>query len=65
MSVALTSAPGERVLFCKGAVEEMLEVCTRVEVGDEYRPITPELTAALRHRRDRLNEDGQLTSGTW
>lgn len=58
MSVVLRREGRERVLFCKGAVEEMLEICTRVEEADAAVPMSEELKAQLALLRDRLNEDG-------
>ena len=58
MSVVLTRGKKERVLYCKGAVEEMLEICTRLEDQGQSKPLTPERREQLKTLRDRLNEDG-------
>lgn len=46
MSVVVDDA-GSDLIVTKGAVEEVLSVCTTVLVGDEYRAITPGLVAAV------------------
>ncbi|MCX6955005.1 MAG: magnesium-translocating P-type ATPase [Verrucomicrobia bacterium] len=58
MSVVLFRVKTEPMLFCKGAVEEMLEICTQVEEGGQVRPLTEESRRELKAVRDRLNEDG-------
>jgi Mg2+-importing ATPase len=58
MSVILEDAAGRHVLLCKGAVEEVLAVCTRVEVRGEVLPRTPEHDERRRGMIDRLNEEG-------
>ncbi len=58
MSVVLTRSKKERVLFCKGAVEEMLDICTQVEDDGHISKLSKELRDQLKALRDRLNEDG-------
>jgi Mg2+-importing ATPase len=58
MSVVLERSRKERILFCKGAVEEMLDVCTRVEDAGHVALLSAEFRAQLKVLRDRLNEDG-------
>ncbi len=58
MSVVLTRSKKERVLFCKGAVEEMLDICTHVEDDGHIVKVSDELRQQLKALRDRLNEDG-------
>lgn len=58
MSVILQLAGEEHTLFCKGAVEEMLEICAFVERDGEAVPLCKELREELKALRDRLNEDG-------
>ena len=60
MSVMLTrpGPPAERRLFCKGAVEEMLDCCCFVEDGRGIRPISEEMRQELVTLRDKLNEEG-------
>ena len=58
MSVVLQKSKQEHILICKGAVEEMLDICTRVEDGGRVLVISPALRDELKALRDRLNEDG-------
>lgn len=58
MSVVLTRGKRERVLYCKGAVEEMLDICTQVEMDGRVVPMTGEVREQLKTLRTRLNEDG-------
>jgi Mg2+-importing ATPase len=58
MSVVLTRSQKEHTLICKGAVEEMLEICSQVEEEGRAQNLTPEFRGKLRELRDRLNEDG-------
>lgn len=48
----------EHILICKGAVEEMLNVCGNASYGEEVLPLTPELLRRLRAVTSELNEDG-------
>ena len=43
MSVVLRDKTGKRQLITKGAVEEILSICSFIEIDGEVRPITPEL----------------------
>lgn len=58
MSVVLTRSKHEHLLLCKGAVEEMLEICSEVEEDGVARPASAERRAQLKGLRDQLNEDG-------
>lgn len=58
MSVVLQRGKEPPVLYCKGAVEEMLEICTAVENDSQIVPVTEQLRDQLKAVRDRLNEDG-------
>ncbi len=58
MSVVLTKSRKEHVLICKGAVEEMLDICSHVEDEGLTKPLTPEFRDQLKALRDHLNEDG-------
>lgn len=58
MSVVLTQSKNEPVLFCKGAVEEMLEICSQVEDSGQAKPLSDEYREQLKTLRDQLNEDG-------
>ncbi|MBR2751990.1 MAG: magnesium-translocating P-type ATPase [Clostridiales bacterium] len=43
MSVVLRDPNGKRQLVTKGAVEEILSICSFIEIDGEVKPITPEL----------------------
>lgn len=58
MSVVVTDGQGEQLLVCKGAVEEMLAICTQARTGDVVEPMTEEKRLAIRTMTNRLNEDG-------
>jgi Mg2+-importing ATPase len=45
-------------LICKGAVEEILSVCTRVQRGDQTEPLTPEMLTGVRAVTADLNAEG-------
>lgn len=57
MSVVLKKDK-EHVLICKGAVEEILDICSRVEDRGVVEIISPELRQQLKDLRDQLNEEG-------
>lgn len=58
MSVVVAEHDHHHLLICKGALEETLAVCTRVQHGETTEPITPALLAEMREITDSLNEQG-------
>ena len=58
MSVVVEDETGLNTLICKGAVEEVLSVCTRVEVKGEVIEVLPEHDAKRRQLADELNGQG-------
>ena len=58
MSVVVEDETGLNTLICKGAVEEVLGLCTRVEVKGEVIEILPEHDAKRRSLADDLNGQG-------
>ncbi|HEX5353063.1 MAG TPA: magnesium-translocating P-type ATPase [Rhodanobacteraceae bacterium] len=58
MSVVLTSGGGEDLLVCKGAVEEMLSICTFAREGNREIPLTDHRRDSIRAMTHELNEDG-------
>jgi Mg2+-importing ATPase len=58
MSVVVAEHDGGHLLLCKGAVDEVLNVCTKVRHGDNEEPLTPELLQRVRAVTAELNEEG-------
>ncbi|MGE7137350.1 magnesium-translocating P-type ATPase [Luteibacter sp. NPDC031894] len=58
MSVVVADGEGEQLLVCKGAVEEMLAICTQARTGNVVEAMTEDKRAAIRSMTRRLNEDG-------
>lgn len=58
MSVVLQKGKEDPLLICKGAVEEMLDVCTQIEDAGTIRDIGEEYRNQLKTLRNQLNEDG-------
>jgi Mg2+-importing ATPase len=58
MSVIVEDQEGLNTLICKGAVEEVLAQCTRVEVQGEIIQVLPEHDAMRRKLADDLNGQG-------
>ncbi|MBE7539181.1 MAG: magnesium-translocating P-type ATPase [Opitutaceae bacterium] len=58
MSVVLQRGREDPVLYCKGAVEEMLEISTQLEDEGRVVPLDDDSVTRLKRLRDQLNEDG-------
>ena len=58
MSVVVAEHDAHHLLITKGAVEEMLAVCTQVRHGEAVEPLTPELLQRIRTVTADLNEEG-------
>jgi P-type Mg2+ transporter len=58
MSVVLRQPGDVHLLYCKGAVEEMLQICAQVEEGDRVSPLTDVMREHLKRLRNELNDDG-------
>src|SRR6202171_6497359 len=58
MSVIVTNPSRERLLICKGAIEEVFSICTQVAVADEIVPLTNTLRDQANAVVRALNEDG-------
>jgi len=58
MSVVLQNGDGKRQLVTKGAVEEMLAVCTFAEYQGNVVPLTENIKNEVKEMVRRLNEDG-------
>jgi P-type Mg2+ transporter len=58
MSVILEREKQQHALICKGAVEELLAVCSSVNIGGKVVPLSPELTRQVSQVRNDMNEEG-------
>ena len=58
MSVVVADKAGKTQIITKGAVEEMLSICTHAEYNGQAQPLTDERRAEILSRVDSLNEDG-------
>ena len=58
MSVVVSGNDGQHLLVCKGAVEEMLSICSRARIGGEVIELTDERRREIRAMTRDLNEDG-------
>jgi Mg2+-importing ATPase len=58
MSVVVSDGDGQDLLVCKGAVEEMLSICSYAKAGDDILPMTEVQRAGIKAMTHRLNEDG-------
>ncbi len=58
LSTVVQDRNGKTQMVTKGAVEEMLSICTYVEIDKEVKPLTDELKARVLAKVDELNDDG-------
>ena len=58
MSVVVSELEDHHELICKGAVEEILTICTRVRHGEQTVPMTEETLNRVRQITADLNEEG-------
>ncbi|MDR1996245.1 magnesium-translocating P-type ATPase [Azonexus sp.] len=58
MSVVVSEREDHHELICKGAVEEILSVCTQVRHGEQTELLTSELLERIRQVTADLNEEG-------
>lgn len=58
MSVVVSERNDHHELICKGAVEEILAICTHVQHDNAIEPLTPELLARIRKVTEELNSEG-------
>jgi len=58
MSVVVEDETGLNTLICKGAVDEVMSLCTRVEVKGEVIEVLPDHDAKRRQLADELNGQG-------
>ncbi|MGG2066110.1 magnesium-translocating P-type ATPase [Bacillus sp. S14(2024)] len=58
MSVVVKDASNMNLMVCKGAVEEILSICTQTDINDEILPLTKEAMSKIKYLSEQLNEDG-------
>ncbi|NOT17620.1 MAG: magnesium-translocating P-type ATPase [Sulfuriferula sp.] len=58
MSVVVSARDDHHELICKGAIEEILNICTHVQQGDEQHSITPAILADIAQLTTKMNSDG-------
>ena len=58
LSTVVQDKTGKTQMVTKGAVEEMLSICSFVEHEGEIKPITEDLKRFILKKTDELNEDG-------
>jgi len=58
MSVVLEEKGKEHILICKGAVEEVLKICTKIKVNDQILPMVESVRAKVVDLQENLNSDG-------
>lgn len=58
LSVVLTNGDGKRQLITKGAVEEMLAICSYAESNGQVVPLADDIRAAAKELVQQLNNDG-------
>jgi Mg2+-importing ATPase len=58
MSVVVEEENDHHELICKGAVEEILQVCTQVKANEQILPVDAPLRAQVMQLNQELNEDG-------
>ncbi|MDR2015493.1 MAG: magnesium-translocating P-type ATPase [Azoarcus sp.] len=58
MSVVVAEHDEHHIVITKGAVEEILSVCSHVRHGEAVEPLSPELLARIRALTADLNEEG-------
>ena len=63
LSVVVGDASGRTRMVTKGALEEVLAVCTQVEMAGEVRELTPELRSQVLERGEELAGEGMRVLG--
>lgn len=58
MSVVVEDLHGKRQIITKGAVEEMLDICSHAEFGGEVHPFTESLKQKARDISEKMNRQG-------
>ena len=63
VSVVVANAQGETMMVTKGAIEEVLAVCTHAERGDAIIELTPDVVELVRARAAELAGEGMRVLG--
>ena len=63
MSVVVSEREDHHELICKGAVEEIVSVCSRARVNGQIVPLTPALLEDIRATTGKLNAEGLRVVG--
>lgn len=58
MSVVVEDINGKRQIITKGAVEEMMQICSHTEVGNKVVPFTPKLRVKAYEISKKMNHQG-------
>jgi Mg2+-importing ATPase len=58
MSVVVATADGGHLLVCKGAIDEVLQICDKVEIAGEVGPVTPLIRKHVERVAGEMNQDG-------
>lgn len=58
MSVVVSESADVHLLICKGALQEILNVCTHVRQGEDIVPVSDTLLSRIRQVTDELNRQG-------
>jgi Mg2+-importing ATPase len=58
MSVVVETDTGKHLLVCKGAVDEIFQVCSKVKIGGEVGPINEQIRKHVIRITGEMNEDG-------
>jgi len=58
MSVVVGTPEGSHLIVCKGAIDEIMRVCDRVEIAGEVGPVTQIIKKHVERVTGEMNEDG-------
>ena len=58
LSVVVKDSSGEKLLITKGAVEEILNICTTIDFEHKISPITKEIKENVKQIATKMNEEG-------
>lgn len=58
MSVVVSERDDHHELICKGAIEEILSICSHIQQGEKIVPISAEILANIANITTKMNSDG-------